>query len=55
MINKNAKYWMAHADKFPGLCTPDESYHEIFPKVHGQAAILMALSIALQVMVQKRA
>ena len=19
--------WMAHADKFPGLCTPDESYH----------------------------
>ena len=21
--------WMAHADKFPGLCTPDESYHGI--------------------------
>lgn len=19
--------WMAHADKYPGLCTPDESYH----------------------------
>jgi O-acetylhomoserine (thiol)-lyase len=19
--------WMAHAEKFPGLCTPDESYH----------------------------
>ncbi len=19
--------WMAHADKFPGLCTPDDSYH----------------------------
>ena len=19
--------WMSHADKFPGLCTPDESYH----------------------------
>lgn len=19
--------WLAHADKFPGLCTPDESYH----------------------------
>ena len=19
--------WEAHADKFPGLCTPDESYH----------------------------
>lgn len=29
--------WLAHADKFPGLCTPDESYHgtcyaEIFGK-----------------------
>lgn len=21
--------WMQHADKFPGLCTPDESYHGI--------------------------
>jgi O-acetylhomoserine aminocarboxypropyltransferase/cysteine synthase len=21
--------WMLHADKFPGLCTPDESYHGI--------------------------
>ncbi len=21
--------WMGHADKFPGLCTPDESYHGI--------------------------
>ena len=21
--------WMAHADKFPGLTTPDESYHGI--------------------------
>ena len=21
--------WMAHADKFPGLCTPDDSYHGI--------------------------
>ena len=21
--------WMAHADKFPGICTPDESYHGI--------------------------
>lgn len=21
--------WMVHADKFPGLCTPDESYHGI--------------------------
>ena len=21
--------WMTHADKFPGLCTPDESYHGV--------------------------
>ena len=21
--------WMAHSDKFPGLCTPDESYHGV--------------------------
>ena len=21
--------WMEHADKYPGLCTPDESYHGI--------------------------
>jgi O-acetylhomoserine (thiol)-lyase len=21
--------WMAHKEKFPGLCTPDESYHGI--------------------------
>ena len=21
--------WMAHAEKFPGLCTPDESYHGV--------------------------
>ncbi len=21
--------WMAHGDKFPGLCTPDESYHGV--------------------------
>ena len=21
--------WLAHAEKYPGLCTPDESYHGI--------------------------
>ena len=21
--------WMAHKDRYPGLCTPDESYHGI--------------------------
>ena len=30
--------WMAHADKFPGLCTPDESYHGItYAEKIGQA------------------
>lgn len=26
--------WMAHADKFPGLCTPDDSYHGIVYAEH---------------------
>ena len=30
--------WMAHAEKFPGLCTPDESYHGItYATKFGQA------------------
>ena len=30
--------WMAHADKYPGLCTPDESYHGItYAEKFGQA------------------
>ena len=30
--------WMAYADKYPGLCTPDESYHGvIYTKQFGQA------------------
>ena len=30
--------WMAHADKFPGLTTPDESYHGItYAEKFGQA------------------
>ncbi|MCH5343672.1 MAG: PLP-dependent transferase [Acetatifactor sp.] len=30
--------WMAHADKFPGLCTPDESYHGlVYAERFGQA------------------
>ena len=29
-IVDNGKFdWLAHADKFPGLCTPDDSYHGI--------------------------
>ncbi|MBQ1682281.1 MAG: O-acetylhomoserine aminocarboxypropyltransferase/cysteine synthase [Agathobacter sp.] len=29
LIDSGKFDWMAHADKFPGLCTPDESYHGI--------------------------
>lgn len=29
--------WIAHADKFPGLCTPDESYHGLtYAKAFGK-------------------
>ena len=29
IVDSGAFDWMAHADKFPGLCSPDESYHGI--------------------------
>ncbi len=33
--------WEAHADKFPGLCTPDASYHGlIYTKAFGRAAYI---------------
>lgn len=33
--------WMAHADKFPGLCTPDESYHGLtYAAKFGKAAYI---------------
>lgn len=33
--------WMAHADKFPGLCTPDTSYHGIvYAEKFGRAAYI---------------
>lgn len=33
--------WAAHADKFPGLCTPDESYHGLtYTKSFGRAAYI---------------
>ena len=33
--------WMAHADKFPGLCTPDDSYHGItYAEKFGKAAYI---------------
>ncbi|MBQ6087860.1 MAG: O-acetylhomoserine aminocarboxypropyltransferase/cysteine synthase [Bacteroidales bacterium] len=33
--------WEAHADKFPGLCTPDESYHGLtYTKAFGRKAYI---------------
>jgi len=33
--------WSAHAEKFPGLCTPDESYHGLtYVKKFGKAAFI---------------
>jgi len=33
--------WEAHAEKFPGLCTPDESYHGLtYTKKFGKAAFI---------------
>ena len=29
IVDSGSFDWMAYADKFPGLCTPDESYHGI--------------------------
>ena len=33
--------WMAHADRFPGLCQPDESYHGLtYAKAFGKGAYI---------------
>lgn len=29
IVDSGKFHWMAHKEKFPGLCTPDESYHGI--------------------------
>ena len=39
--------WMAHAEKFPGLCTPDESYHGItYAKRFGQGGAFITKATA---------
>ncbi|MCB5604016.1 PLP-dependent transferase, partial [Bifidobacterium breve] len=33
--------WLAHSAKFPGLCTPDDSYHGVvYAKDFGKAAFI---------------
>lgn len=40
--------WMAHADKFPGLCTPDESYHGlIYAQAFGAAGYIVKATAQL--------
>jgi len=40
--------WLAHADKYPGLCTPDESYHGItFAEKFGKAAYITKATTTL--------
>ena len=39
--------WMAHADKFPGLCTPDDSYHGItYAEKFGQGGAFITKATA---------
>ncbi len=39
--------WMQHADKFPGLCTPDESYHGItYAEKFGKAGAFITKATA---------
>ncbi len=39
--------WLAHADKFPGLCTPDDSYHGItYAKKFGQGGAFITKATA---------
>lgn len=40
--------WMAHAEKFPGLCTPDESYHGLtYAKDFGKMAFIVKTTAQL--------
>ena len=39
--------WLAHADKFPGLCTPDDSYHGItYAEKFGQGGAFITKATA---------
>ncbi len=40
--------WMAHADKFPGLCTPDDSYHGVvYAERFGKGAFITKCTVQL--------
>lgn len=40
--------WLAHADKYPGLCTPDESYHGIvYAEKFGKGAYIQKATAQL--------
>ncbi len=40
--------WAAHADKFPGLCTPDASYHDIvYTEKFGRLAYVTKINVQI--------
>lgn len=40
--------WMAHADKFPGLCTPDDSYHgTVYAENFGKGAYITKATVQM--------
>lgn len=40
--------WMAHAEKFPGLCTPDDSYHGVtYTEKFGKGAYITKATVQL--------
>ena len=47
IVDSGSFDWMAHADKFPGLCTPDESYHGItYAEKFGQGGAFITKATA---------
>ena len=47
IVNSGNFDWLAHADKFPGLCTPDDSYHGItYAEKFGQGGAFITKATA---------
>ncbi|MFI3177468.1 MAG: O-acetylhomoserine aminocarboxypropyltransferase/cysteine synthase family protein [Eubacteriales bacterium] len=48
IVDSGAFDWMKYSDKFPGLCTPDESYHGItYAEKFGNMAFIMKATAQL--------
>ena len=47
IVDSGNFYWLAHAEKFPGLCTPDDSYHGItYAEKFGQGGAFITKATA---------